>query len=197
MTLASESAPVGDQPTARLFFALCPPADVAERLHAAAVEAAQACGGRIMRLETLHLTLAFLGEVALDRLDELCGIAAAIEGCTLYLNLDRIGWWRHNQIVWAGLSEHHVSHDLPRLAAALSSRLVEAGFHVEQRAFVPHVTLLRKAGRSRKADTEGVARLPVWNALAWPVVDFVLVRSLSSAAGTDYRIVGRWPLHRQ
>jgi len=197
MTLERETAPDPEKQTARLFFALCPPAAVAARLHAAALDAARTFGGRIMRPETLHLTLAFLGQVPLSRLDELCRIGAAIKARTLDLRLDRLGWWRHNQIVWAGVSEQRVPDELQRLATELASRLAEAGFAVESRAFVPHVTLLRKAGNTRSAGTDAVALLPVLNEVLWPVVDFVLVRSMPSTSGAEYRIVARWPLQGQ
>lgn len=51
----------------RLFFALWPSPAAAERLASAATDAAARLGGRPTRLETLHLTLAFLGEVADER----------------------------------------------------------------------------------------------------------------------------------
>jgi RNA 2',3'-cyclic 3'-phosphodiesterase len=193
----SEAGPGAPAPTARLFFALWPPAAVAGRLHAVAVDAAQTFGGRLMRAETLHLTLAFLGEVSLGKLDELGAIGAGIDLPVAALCLDRLGWWRHNHVLWAGVSEARVPETLHALASTLAGRLSEAGFRLESRVFLPHVTLLRKAGVGQPSETDLVARLPALGELVWPVRDFVLVRSLPSTAGADYRIVGRWPLPGQ
>ena len=52
----------------RLFFALWPPLEVAEQLAGVARAVAQQFGGKPTRQETLHLTLAFLGEVPDDRM---------------------------------------------------------------------------------------------------------------------------------
>jgi len=193
----SEAGPGANAPTVRLFFALWPPEAVAGHLHAVAVDAAQSVGGRIMRAETLHLTLAFLGEVSLGKLDELCAIGAGIDVPVAALCLDRLGWWRHNHVLWAGVSEARAPETLHVLASTLAGRLSEAGFHLELRAFFPHVTLLRKAGVGQPPDTDLVARLPALGEVVWPVCDFVLLRSLPSTVGADYRIVGRWPLSGQ
>jgi 2'-5' RNA ligase len=56
---------------ARVFFALWPSPEAARQLAAVAASFAAAAGGRATRLESLHLTLAFLGDVAVDRLPEL------------------------------------------------------------------------------------------------------------------------------
>ena len=62
----------------RLFFALWPSLTAAEKLAATATEAARRIGGRATRRETLHLTLAFLGEVADEHVPHLCGLATGL-----------------------------------------------------------------------------------------------------------------------
>ena len=62
-------------PPRRIFFALWPEPGVARQLDALAGAAHAVCGGRRMRRDTLHLTLAFLGDVADAQFDSACEAA--------------------------------------------------------------------------------------------------------------------------
>lgn len=168
----------------RVFFALWPTAEAARDLHAVAAAAGRECGGRAMRRDTLHLTLAFVGEVADDRLPDLLAAAATVAGERFELVLDRLVWWRHNRILWAGCRE--TPDALAGLAGGLAAALRAAGFPIERRPFAAHLTLVR--------DCPG-ERLPGLAApVGWPAAEFVLVRSRRSAEGSRYEILGRWPL---
>lgn len=168
----------------RLFFALWPPAEVARALHAAARQAHAACGGRLIRRETLHITLAFLGDVATARLGAAEAAAAAVAAAAFVLEVDRLAYWRHNRIVWAGCSAPPAA--LERLAGGLARHLREAGFSLEERRFAAHATLLRNATN---------AALPALDAaIRWPVTDFALVASHAGAEGSRYEVLRRWPL---
>lgn len=166
----------------RVFFAVWPDESAAQALAAAGREAYLACGGRPMRRDSLHLTLAFLGEQPEARIAEARAVADAVAAEPFTLTIDRLGYWRHNRILWAG-------GDCPPLVAladALGACLRAAGFVLDERPFAAHATLLRNA------------RCPAVPALAtpiaWPVTEFVLVESRLSAEGADYRAIGRWPL---
>ena len=176
------------EPQARLFFALWPAVEQAAALYGKANEIAVAAGGRVMRQETLHLTLAFLGDVELSKLPALCAVGTAVQ--KLHAGrpaptFDRLGWWRHNRVVWAGCSVPDVA--LNELAVQLAQALEKAGIACERRPFVPHVTLIRKAGEM------GV--LPCLPAQRWDCREFVLVRSRLSDKGAAYERVAAWPLN--
>lgn len=173
--------------TARVFFALWPPPQAARQLAAAAEEFAKTAGGRATRLETIRLTLAFLGDVAVERLPELKKAAASVAGEAFDLTLDRFGLWRHNRIFWGGSSV--VPPALDDLASALVGALQSAGFRVADpgRTFSPHLTLVRKV---KVLD----AALPPGQPLLWPCRDFVLVRSTLSASGPSYEMLAGFPL---
>ena len=178
---------MAEQPEARLrvFFALWPPAAVAAALHRVASAIAREAGGRPMARDTLHQTLAFIGEIPESRVAQLQELAAGLIDCPAgTLNLDRLGYWRHNHIVWAAPSAP--SPPLGVLAERLGAALEGAGFRVEKRPFTPHVTLLRKVHNQPE--------LPVLPPQKWPVDDFVLVASQLTPEGSTYRIIGRWPL---
>lgn len=125
-----------------------------------------------MREDALHITLAFLGEVAENRLPELHEIAAAVELPKAQVQLDRVGFWNHNHVLWAGSKEP--APVLEKLAADLQKTLVEAGFLGEVKPFVPHVTLLRKLlhpGTCRKSRRmNGQPRNSCWPAPGLPTV---------------------------
>lgn len=166
----------------RVFFAVWPSDAAAKTLHAIAREAQKSCKGRLMRRETLHLTLAFLGDVPDERLDTARQVAGNIAGEAFDLSLDELGYWKHNRILWAG----GVSPRLTLLAKELNDGLRLAGFRLDSRPFVAHMTLLRDAR---------CVEIPAFPApIAWPVTEFVLVESRLSSEGASYEAIGRWPL---
>ena len=173
--------------TARVFFALWPPAGVADPLADIAREAAGRFGGRATRRETIHLTLAFLGDVAESRLAELGAAAAEVRAAPFDFSLDRLGFWRHNHLLWAGCDQPPAALD--DLQASLGKALARAGFKVDGqgRSFSPHVTLVRHIPLGVEPGQLGTLLPP--DGLSWPCEHFVLVRSALSSAGPAYRIL--------
>lgn len=172
--------------TARVFFALWPPATLADDLAGLAGQLAPTCGGRPTRADTVHLTLAFIGDIDASRLPDLAAAAQGLALPPFDLTLDRLGYWPHNRIVWAGCNAPPAA--LGELAAILHARLMAAGFAVDrgETGFFPHVTLLRKGTRAPAAS---LLEPPA----AWRCQGFVLVRSQRSASGSRYRVVQSYP----
>jgi 2'-5' RNA ligase len=166
----------------RLFFALWPEPAMAQRLHALTVDQTRRLGGRAMRPETLHLTLAFLGNVASDRLPAARAAADRVAAASFSFTLDRLEYWRHNRLLWAG---GDAAPGLLALAGQLQDSLRQNGFALEERRFVPHVTLARNVKEAQGAD------LPP---LCWECRSFALVRSVPSPDGSVYENVAVWPL---
>lgn len=137
-----------------------------------------------MRADTLHLTLAFLGSTPAAHLDALVACADTVQSHAFELILDQAGYWRHNRIGWLGASAAPPPQHLD-LVGALNTALQAAGFPVDARPHVPHVTLLR--------NTAG-GEIPVCVPVSWPVSDFVLVRSHTETDGARYDVIRRWPL---
>lgn len=135
-----------------------------------------------MLRDTLHVTLAFIGEIPAERVADACKVADDVAVEPFDLTLDRLGYWKHNRILWAG----GVSPHLTFLAESLGGKLRAAGFTLDDRPFVAHMTLLRDA-RCAVVPT-------LTEAIAWPVREFVLAESSLSREGARYEIVGRWPL---
>lgn len=169
----------------RLFFALWPPREAAAALNAWGLQASRATGGRATRAESIHLTLAFLGEIDARRLAELKHLQAAGEAHALPIEQAR--HWARNRIVWAGPKE--MPEALRELVGALNAELAQREFRTESRRFAAHVTLIRK--------TRGSGELPALPAVHWPVREFLLVGSQLTAEGPRYEILGSYPLESQ
>jgi len=167
-----------------MFFALWPSSAVATELATVGRVLHEICGGHCTRSETIHLTLAFLGEVEVERVDDLLNLAGQVRVHAFSLNLTRLGWWPRNRIVWAAPEKAPV--ELVRLTDELRHYLGCAGVSFDAKPFVPHITLLRK-GHCQDHPLPSVD-------VKWHAEDFVLVRSVSSKSGAAYEVVGRWPL---
>lgn len=177
----------GHPEAARVFFALLPDRAIRDRLEAAAQDVARRHGGKATRADTLHITLAFLGDIPLDRLPGLLELAGRVRAGAFDLCLDQLGYWRHNRIFWAGCS--HTPVGIQGLVAALKGQLQAAQipFDASHRDFVPHVTLVRKLPNPP-------GETPPFSPITWPCREFVLIRSRLAPAGPSYEVFGRWPL---
>ena len=164
----------------RLFFAVWPDAAGAAALAALGGRLAGEAGGRPMPESKIHLTLAFLG--AIDEAARLAAIetAKAMKAPSFDLSVDRVGSFRRARVAWAGISRPPPA--LLALQSTLESGLRDRGFELEERPFVPHVTLVRNAMRA----VGGAAIDPI----AWRVDALTLVRS---ETGTGrYVVEERW-----
>jgi 2'-5' RNA ligase len=186
----SQASPPPTSPAAphslRVFFALWP-AEAARRAVAARARDVAASGrGRAPPMENVHLTLAFVGEVAAERLPALqaIGAQAATAVPPFTLRFDRVGAFRDSGIAWLGTGTAEPA--LQALVDALAAGLAASGFPVERRPFRAHVTLARRCARPPAA-----ASVP---ALAWPVAGFTLTASELAPGGSRYRTLAAWPL---
>ena len=173
--------------TGRMFFALWPDAQARVGLMRAGREMHRALGGKLTREESVHLTLVFLGDVALDRLPGLKARAAQVRFEPFVLRIERAGCWHHNRIGWVGPRATPAA--LQQLVADLERALTGEGFAFDPRPYAAHVTLLRRA-RCKPIPEEATA-------IDWPVREFVLVRSELNSEGSRYSALGRWPAREE
>ena len=187
MQVAETNTAVREE-TVRIFFAIWPDAAAQRRLAELAKRLEAVCDGRKVRAENIHLTLVFLGEVNVDRLDALCQAANEVQGVGVRafdFAVEKIRYWKHNHIAYAGAAK--VSQELLDLVSALQSALSAAGFAFDRQAsYIPHITLVRGA------------RCPALPELAepvvWPVREWVLVKSGQANGRSVYLSIGRWSL---
>jgi RNA 2',3'-cyclic 3'-phosphodiesterase len=176
----------------RLFLALWPPTEAAEQLAGIAQSAARQFGGKPTRQETIHLTLAFLGEVPEDQVPLLAQTVQAIRAAPFRLNIDCLGYWRRNHLLWAGSDSTCIA--LAELVENLQSSLAKAGFAVDgrNRTFTPHITLIRKLPETREPFA-----LPAIDTISWLCSSFALVRSKTSDAGSYYQTISDFRLRQR
>ena len=130
------------------------------------------------------MTLAFIGNVADSALPRIAGAVGTVSGSACEIQLDTLGFWPRQGIVWASCATPPKA--LATLAEALRHALGAASIRVAGPGFMPHVTLLRKV--------PGPVDLPPPEPLVWCAREMVLVESLLGPQGAEYRRLGVWPL---
>ena len=144
----------------RLFIAAELPEEVLDALVETQAALRDTVRGRYTAPDSLHLTLAFLGEVPAARLDE---VASALErGCAghgpVEVRLGALGSFgrRRSAVLWQGLTG---GPELASLAADVRGALEDAGLTFDEKPFLAHITLMRAADLSRgELPMPGMAR---------------------------------------
>ena len=103
----------------------------------------QGIEGRFTRRDNLHLTLAFIGES--ERTTDAVRAINRVAAESFSLKLKGSGFF--GDLMWAGVEKNEA---LDRLANDVAQALREENFKIERRAFVPHITLVRKASENAK-----------------------------------------------
>lgn len=170
--------------THRLFVASWPAEGWREQFGATVEKLEWASGGRRVPVSNYHLTLAFLGPVAADRVAAVEGALGRIRAPAFELTLDRVDYWPKPRVLCA------VASELPQAALALVSlvwqAMVRLGFKQEVRPFKAHLTLARHVERRPR----GGAMTPI----PWPVDRIALFESRNSGEGPGYTPLAFWPL---
>ena len=137
-----------------------------------------------VRETNLHLTLVFLGHCVPAVRDCIRQAAGQVRQPAFDLTLDYLGGFPKPRIQWLGSQQApQVLFDLQR---TLHDAAVDCGLAIQDRRFVPHVTLSRKI----KQPCFQVIEAP----LEWRVEEFVLAESCPAEGGVQYRILARWGL---
>lgn len=180
----------------RLFVAVNLPPALRDAVWTAAEPARRATASvRWVRPEGMHLTLKFLGEVADERLGELCHALArsaaglrsfvlALEGGGVFPGATR------PRVFWVGLV---AAPALELLQHAVEREIAPLGFPSEARPFRPHLTLGRAERRAGTAELRRAAeRLSAATFQGEALIESVdLMRSTLSPRGASYDVVHR------
>jgi len=115
--------------------------------------------GNFSRPENLHLTLAFLGEVAPARV---AAVHKAMDSVTLRpmkLTFDNVGCFKRDggNIWWIGLAENKALSDVQK---ELADSLLAGDFRLESRRFSPHITLAREVRLTVQPDRKALLGKP-------------------------------------
>ncbi len=184
--------PQGSAATRRVFFALWPDAAQRRDLVHAAAKAVRRCGGRPVPTANLHVTLAFLGNVATGRIPELQRIgrerAVALKTPDpISVTFTRLVHWKEAQILSALAAP--ASPGARSLALALQEATAEIGLSPDRKPFQPHVTLARKVVRP--------GTLPPLRPVMWRFEAYALIDSRTEPSGPIYSLVDSFSLDNE
>lgn len=166
----------------RAFIALEPPEGFVENIVAMARVLSAAVEGRFIPRQNYHVTLAFLGNVdeaqareAMDAMDEACAGDAAVP-----MRPDGLGKFGRasDATLWMGLAPEP---ELTGLAERLREALMSRGIGFDDKPFLPHITLARRARLPKGALPELAFPLPCNAACA------TLFKSTLSRDGAQYK----------
>jgi 2'-5' RNA ligase len=158
---------------------------------------------RRVKAENLHLTLAFLGWTADERLDDLT--AAAREAAAPVSRFDLVfeGAGRFPErgrprVVWLGIAEGAPS--VRELGAGVYAGLRTRGLRFEDRPLAAHLTLARVTQDASAVEAKTIgAALPNLPAprLEFEVTEIAVVQSVLSRKGPRYTALATAPLNRR
>lgn len=147
------------------------------------------------RLGAWHLTLAFVGEIPAERINDLCDALRGVRHAAFPLTPGGFGVFpdlSRPRVLWAGLAQGGVQ--CAGLAAKVREALAARGVACDAKPFVPHLTVAR-VGRCGRRDIE-----PWCAAMAatrWPTTlarEFVLFESQLGCGGPMYGKLAVFPL---
>lgn len=162
--------------TKRVFFALWPDHRQRDRLRDVINAVARTVEGRPVDRRNWHVTLAFIGTIPADLAPRLLQRAAEIEVEPFRLIFDRLEFWPRPRV--ASLCAVSVPPELQALVDRLHGIMSDFGLQPEERAYRPHITVVRNA---RQFATERLAQRAVteWSG-------FELMESVSGPSGVRY-----------
>jgi len=140
------------------------------------------------REENLHLTLKFLGETPLEKLNGVCEALRTVScAWPIPVNFHGLGFFpneRRPRVSWIGME---APQTLTALAVSIEEALAGVGVPREERAFTPHLTLARnKEGRVSDEFRSALARYTKRKFGTMNATAFHLVESKLKSTGAEY-----------
>lgn len=183
----------------RLFVAMDIPEDVRAAIAALVARLRPASrDARWARIEGLHVTLKFIGEIPAEKVGAIVSALKSVAFAKpVALNFRGLGFFpneRRPRVLWAGIE---AAPDLAALATAVETVIAQLGIAREDRAFSPHLTLARfdsSRGLDRlHAAIESAGVLEFGGAIA---NEFHLYQSVLKRGGAEYTRVASFACAR-
>ena len=184
----------------RLFVALDVPEAVRTALSELAAKLRKTCpGARWVRLEGVHITLKFIGEVRNENVEGIREALGALPGfAPIEMRFSGLGFFpsaRRPRVFWAGVQ---AGPQLAALVAAIEMRLEALGIPPEKRAFQPHLTLARfESPKGTPALTAAVEGLGAPEFGGETFREFHLYQSVLKRSGAEYTRLVTYPFSRE
>ena len=145
--------------------------------------------------EQLHLTLRFLGDVPIDRIDELLAQLATVRVASFILPVEGVGSFPPNhppRVLWIGVGSGHPR--LFQLRQRLDDALLAARLTLDLRTFHPHATLARCTEQAAPAALHWLHTHRDASAPPFQVEAFDLYASELRPEGAVHTLKQRFPL---
>jgi 2'-5' RNA ligase len=183
----------------RLFVAFDVPEQVREKLAELRVRLKKIClNSRWMSLESVHLTLKFIGEVSLETVEKIRqALGIPPEFPPILLRFAGLGFFpsaRRPRVFWAGVA---ADPQLAALAGAIEAKLEPLGIPAEKRDFHPHLTLARfDSPQGTQALVAAVEALGAPEFGSETFHEFHLYQSVLKRSGAEYTRLVTYPSQR-
>ncbi len=139
--------------------------------------------------ERLHITLQFLGEQPNHRLEAIYKALESIEFAPLDVRCEGIGQFASG-VIWLGVDPQPA---MEQLQQQIGARLRAAGIPLQQRRFIPHITLGRCPGNRLERALEHVVARFYGQAFSFECDAFSLKSSLLRPSGALHHIEAQFP----
>jgi 2'-5' RNA ligase len=182
----------------RLFIAIELPSDVRRKIsqHVELVRSAVPdVRASWVREENLHLTLKFLGDTPVERVEEVSAAltVAANQLAVFEIKLAGCGAFPPHgkpNVLWIGIEDR--TRSLDRLHAAIEEKCADAGIARDGRPFHPHLTIARlRESRGARQLVESHQKIG-FGSDAITAGDLCLIRSELRPEGSRYTVIGRY-----
>lgn len=144
--------------------------------------------------KNMHLTLKYIGEWDLDRLDDVIDALREVRVASRFnVHLAGLGFFpsvRNPRVFWATAEN---TPPLRQLASSVDSRLAALGIAPEVRPYTPHITLGRLRSRDLTEMHEAVEELPTRDFGIIEPESFTLYGSQLTQQGPSYRKIEEFP----
>jgi len=155
---------------------------------------------RWVKPAAMHLTLVFLGDIPISKLDSIeQAMSAAAETVSpitfIAIGLGCFPNTRRPRVVWVGVDE--AAGQLPHLKRALDRELEPLGFQAEKRRYSPHLTLGRvhkRAGRDHAQQLGQAIEKATLKVAQMTAKQVHLIRSDLRPQGPQYTTLASLPL---
>ena len=180
----------------RLFVATDIPEEVRSAISAAVAKLRpSAPKARWVRIEGLHVTLKFIGEMPSEKLGATRSALSSVPARTpINIRFRGVGFFpspRRPRVFWAGVE---AGPELSELAAAVEAALHPLGIAREERAFSPHLTLARfDPPNPQNALHAAIEKSSPLEFGATTATDFHLYQSVLKPGGAEYTRLATFP----
>ncbi|SPF40319.1 2'-5' RNA ligase [Syntrophobacter sp. SbD1] len=151
-----------------------------------------------VRIDGIHLTLKFLGNVVPELIEEIKPVLARLASQTGPIHIEPAGCGafptiKAPRVIWVGLRGQ--IRPLAELAQRVEAEMAPLGFKPEDRPFKPHLTLGRVRGRARLQPLQQILLAHQdFTAQPFDAVEVVLYKSELRPDGARYTSLFKAPL---